>query len=131
MTNEQKKRVSRGTWCFRGGFLAADHQGETTVLAGMVRYGKRGRPVAIHDAPFSGFQDGYFYANKEEQEANLALILEAARVLEQTGMSPAELLDKLVASNTNEPPAGTNCPHQHTEKVFGRPEWCLDCNTEL
>lgn len=122
MTNEQKKLVSRGTWCFRGGFLVIDHQGEATVIAGLVRYGKHGTPLAIHDAPFSGFQDGYFYASKEEQEANLALILEAAKVLKETGLSPLELLGKLNRHT---------CQHLRTQKVPGRPEWCLDCNTEL
>jgi hypothetical protein len=130
--DEAKKKATAGKWQFRGGFICTDDsQGEPVIIAGMLRHGKR-MFCEVHHSPFGGFQNGYFYATEQQDEANRMLIIEAGQVAMETGMWPRDLMERIrqleaIISPEHQGP----CPHSTTRKVPGRPEWCVDCNTEL
>ena len=78
---------------YAGFITTRDHEGDLVIIAGMIRHGKRGF-AEVNSSPFGGFQDGFTYATKEENEANASLYAEAHNVAQETGKSPRELMEQ-------------------------------------
>ena len=96
MEREQLKgKQTIGKCSERGGFMAIDDKaGDTVICAGMIRHGKRGFAEVNH-SPFGGFQDGHYYATKEQNEANATLYAEAHNVANEHGMWPLDMLARI------------------------------------
>ena len=96
MEREQLKgKQTPGTCSELGGFVSVtDKAGDKWISAGMIRHGKRGF-AEVYNAPFGGFQDGFYYATKEQNAANAALYAEAHNVANTTGMWPLDLVARI------------------------------------